>query len=404
MSRLFQLQENCLRAMGHSPPNIDTNEKISLKLNHVISLLFVISAQYPLISYIFYKRNDMEEITACLSVVFTNLLTVIKITTFLVFKKNFWKMINRFREMHEECKRSSDNVEQILILLNFMTARQKTGDGNLYGYVEEANKQASVLGRAYCISCGLTGVYFMLGPIVQIVTSKWRGTIYVRELPMPMKFPFNDVDSPGYEFGFMYTVLVTVVVVAYASAVDGLFISFAINLRGHFQTLQQEIEHFDLTLSEKDIQTGLKSVVDYHEELLSLSTKLRSIYMPTVFGQFVITSLQVGVIIYQLVTHMDSIMDLLLYASFFASIMLQLFIYCYGGEIIKVESLQVDVAVRLSNWYLASPRIRRSLSMIIMRSQREVLIRAGFYDASLANFVAICRTALSLITLIKSME
>jgi len=30
-------------------------------------------------------------------------------------------------------------------------------------------------------------------------------------------------------------------------------------------------------------------------------------------------------------------MDLLLYASFFGSIMLQLFIYCYGGEIIKAE-------------------------------------------------------------------
>jgi len=34
---------------------------------------------------------------------------------------------------------------------------------------------------------------------------------------------------------------------------------------------------------------------------------------------------------------MDSVMDLLLYASFFGSIMLQLFIYCYGGEIIKAE-------------------------------------------------------------------
>ncbi|XP_017035977.1 odorant receptor 82a isoform X2 [Drosophila kikkawai] len=327
----------------------------------------------------------MEEITACLSVVFTNLLTVIKITTFLVFKQNFWEMIHRFRQMHRQ-------------------SGQRAGGGDGYSYVEDANKQASLLGRAYCISCGLTGVYFMLGPIVQIITSNWRGTIYVRELPMPMKFPFNDVDSPGYEFGFLYTVLVTVVVVAYASAVDGLFISFAINLRGHFQTLQQEIEHFDLALSERETNAGLKSMVDYHEELLSLSRKLRSIYMPTVFGQFVITSLQVGVIIYQLVTHMDSVMDLLLYVTFFASIMLQLFIYCYGGEIIKVESLQVDVAVRVSNWYLASPNLRRSLSMIIMRSQREVLIRAGFYDANLANFVAICRTALSLITLIKSME
>lgn len=60
-------------------------------------------------------------------------------------------------------------------------------DGDGYGYVAAANKVASLLGRAYCVSCGFTGLYFMLGPIVNIVASKWRGTTYVRELPMPMK-------------------------------------------------------------------------------------------------------------------------------------------------------------------------------------------------------------------------
>ncbi|KAH8243994.1 hypothetical protein KR032_012052 [Drosophila birchii] len=385
MGRIFQLQENCLRVMGHSPLGIDSTEKGSLRLKHVISLLFVASAQYPLISNIFYKGNDMKEITACLGVVFTNLLTTVKITTFLMYRENFWTMIHRFREMHQQ-------------------PRQRAGEDKGYSYVEDANKQASLLGTAYCISCGLTGLYFMLGPIIQIVISRWQGTTYVREQPMPLKFPFNDLEDPGYEFVYLYTALVTVGVVAYASAVDGLFISFAINLRGHFQTLQQEIEHFDFTQSEKEAQASLKSVVDYHAELLSLSRELRSIYVPTVFGQFFITSLQVGVIIYQLVTHIESVMDLVVYTSFFASIMLQLFIYCYGAEIIKLESLQVDVAVRYSKWYLAYPKLRKSLSMIIMRSQREVLIRAGFYEASLENFVAICRTALSLITLIKSME
>ncbi|KAH8369416.1 hypothetical protein KR009_010312 [Drosophila setifemur] len=384
MGRLFQLQLNCLRAMGHTP-HMDKGGDGALRLKHIISLLFVVSAQYPLISYILHNRDDMEEITACLSVVLTNMLTVVKITTFLVYKQDFWEMIQHFREMHQQSSQ-----------------RSRLTDGS--GLVSEANKLAALLARAYCLSCSFTGLYFMLGPIVKIAASSWLGTTYVRELPMPMKFPFNDVDTPGYEFGFLYTVLVTIVVVAYASAVDGLFISFAINLRAHFQTLQRDIENSDFSLPEKETQAELQTIVDYHVKLLSLSRHLRTIYIPIVFGQFFITSLQVGVIIYQLVTHMDSVMDLLVYLSFFGSIMLQLFMYCYGGEIIKVESLRVDVAVRLTNWDVARPKLRRSLAFIILRSQREVLIKAGFYDASLANFVAICRTALSLITLIKSME
>lgn len=96
--------------------------------------------------------------------------------------------------------------------------------------------------------------------------------------------------------------LVTVVVVAYASAVDGLFISFAINLRAHFQTLQRDIQNSNYALPERETRAALRSAVDYHVELLSLSKHLRDIYTPIVFGQFFITSLQVGVIIYQLVT------------------------------------------------------------------------------------------------------
>ncbi|EDW83053.1 uncharacterized protein Dwil_GK22520 [Drosophila willistoni] len=385
MARLFLLQEICLRVMGHSPnTGKDTRSgKGVFSFSHIISLLFVISAEYPMISYIMYHNDDMELITATLSVVFTNLLTAIKIITFLVYKQDFWQMMQTFRQMHQQ------SVQTM---------------GKQDGYVTEANNLAARLGKAYCISCAFTGLYFFLGPIVKIIISKMRGTIYIRELPMNMKFPFNDVDSPGYEMAFVYTVFVTIVVVTYASAVDGLFISFAINLRAHFQALQQDIRNVDFMKAEKKVQSELISAVDYHVHLLNLSTILRFIYMPIVFAQFLITSLQVGVIIYQIVTHMSSIMALLVYFSFFGSIMLQLFIYCYGGEIIKVESLQVSVAVQISKWHLANPKQRRFLAFIMLRSQKEMLIKAGFYEASLANFLSICRTALSFITLIQSIE
>lgn len=90
--------------------------------------------------------------------------------------------------------------------------------------------------------------------------------------------------------------------VLYASAVDGLFISFAINLRAHFQALQQDIHLLAFGQEEQLVDKQLADVVEYHVQLLSLSRQLRHIYTPIVFGQFFITSLEVGVIIYQIVT------------------------------------------------------------------------------------------------------
>lgn len=110
------------------------------------------------------------------------------------------------------------------------------------------------------------------------------------------------MDSPGYEVGFIYTFFATVGVVLYASAVDGLFISFAINLRAHFQELQMQIEQLAFDRTERHVQRQLIQVVEYHVQLLGLAKELRLIYTPIVFGQFFITSIQVGVIIYQIMT------------------------------------------------------------------------------------------------------
>lgn len=104
MGRLFRLQETCLQAMGHTGGHENSIPDGKLSLKHIVSLAYVVSAQYPLISYIVYNIEDMEKVTACLSVVFTNMLTVIKITTFLAYKQDFWRMIQRFREMHQQCK------------------------------------------------------------------------------------------------------------------------------------------------------------------------------------------------------------------------------------------------------------------------------------------------------------
>ncbi|XP_023292433.2 odorant receptor 82a [Lucilia cuprina] len=382
MIELFGRQRQCLRIMGHQ--FVRDKSVLLGKWRNIVYfgvLMLVMSAQWPMINYAIYYIDNLQLATASLSICFTNILTVIKITTFLSYKWRFVALMTKLETMYQELK---DSAAKIIL--------------------ESANSTAIMVVKLYWISVCSTGTYFMMSPVLKIIWSKIRKTNAAWELPMPMRFAFDFETFPGYEFAYIYTGLVTLSVVMYAVATDGLFVSFAINLVSHLKILQKSIENNTFLKSDEELHKDLKSYIEYHNLILSLYNELRDIYSPIVFGQFLMTSLQVCVIVYQMVTHMDTILVLIINCTFLTSILLQLFIYCYGGEILKLESLMVGISVQLSNWYNLKPAHRRMLVLLMLRSQREAIIKAGFYEASLANFMAILKAAVSYITLIQSIE
>lgn len=75
------------------------------------------------------------------------------------------------------------------------------------------------------------------------------------------------------------------------------------------------------------------------------------------------------------------------------AIIIQLFVYSFGGQQIMDKSLSVTLEI-----YQAD----RDNRFIVLRTMKPVKIRAGFYHASLPTFRAILSSAASLITLLKS--
>nr|AID61224.1 odorant receptor [Calliphora stygia] len=382
MIDLFGRQRQCLRIMGHH--FVRDKSLLLRKWRNIVYfgvLMLVMSAQWPMINYAIYYIDNLELATASLSICFTNVLTVIKISTFLSYKWRFVALMTKLETMYQESKDPA--AKKIL---------------------KTANRSALMMVKLYWMSVCSTGMYFMMSPVLKILWSQIHKTEMVLDLPMPMRFAFDIESFPGYEIAYIYTGLVTLAVVMYAVATDGLFVSFAINLVSHLKILQKSIEENTFLKSDEELHGDLKSYIEYHNLILSLYNELREIYSPIVFGQFLMTSLQVCVIVYQMVTHMDTILVLIINITFLTSILLQLFIYCYGGEILKLESLMVGISVQISNWYNLKPSHRRMLVLLMLRSQREAIIKAGFYEASLANFMAILKAALSYITLIQSIE
>lgn len=115
------------------------------------------------------------------------------------------------------------------------------------------------------------------------------------------RFSFDAESLPGYAFGYVYTGVVTLAVVMYAAATDGLFVSFTINLVAHLQILQSSIKDNKFLKPDEEQHKELKGFIKYHNVILDLYNEVRDIYSPIVFGQFLMTSLQVCVIVYQMV-------------------------------------------------------------------------------------------------------
>lgn len=76
------------------------------------------------------------------------------------------------------------------------------------------------------------------------------------------------------------------------------------------------------------------------------------------------------------------------------AIIIQLFVYSFGGQQIMDKSLSVTSEIyELDKDYL----------LVILRSKRLLKIEAGFYHACLPTFRAILSSAASLMTLLKSL-
>lgn len=163
-------------------------------------------------------------------------------------------------------------------------------------------------------------------------------------------------------------------------SIDTLFLGACLNLCAHFEFLA------------KSYNGDKKKFVERHQKILDLAEDLCSVMRSVVFMQFVISSMLLCVLGFQVVMQ-EEFMKRMLAASFGVSVIIQLFVYSLGGQLILDKS--ITIADGFSEY-------EKDLVIIIARVQKPVKVTAWFYEVSLPTLRAILGTAASLITLLKS--
>jgi odorant receptor len=119
---------------------------------------------------------------------------------------------------------------------------------------------------------------------------------------------------------------------------------------------------------------------------------LNKIFKKVVFAQFLLSSVQLCVLGFQIVV-IENIAGLIVPLIFGFTIIIQLFVFALGGQLIVNTSVAVS-----ENCY----EVDRDLILIIARPQKLTLINSVFFTADLPSFLSIMRFTGSLITMLKS--
>nr|XP_031841802.1 odorant receptor 4-like [Nomia melanderi] len=82
-------------------------------------------------------------------------------------------------------------------------------------------------------------------------------------------------------------------------------------------------------------------------------------------------------------------------------IMVHMFVYCYVGELLLVESSSLGIAAYESRWYNVAPSDAKCLLFIIVRSSRPIYLKAGKFGIfSMEMFSKILRTAMGYLSVL----
>lgn len=133
-------------------------------------------------------------------------------------------------------------------------------------------------------------------------------------------------------------------------------------------------------------------------------TELAHLFSPIIFGQFIISVLQICTLAFQIQLGADISVDRQ-FANVVTSILalIELLIYCYFGNEVTAEGERIAVAAYATDWHRQEPRQRRYVRLMLMRAQKaNVLTGLKLAKCSLASYTSVLNMVGSSFALLRS--
>nr|QGW45394.1 odorant receptor 21 [Bradysia odoriphaga] len=290
-------------------------------------------------------------------------------------------------------------------------------------YYDKSRESLKIHGRASIISftfgltlavfANLTNLFFCLLPMVKDSYRLVMGIERSYDLPFKAVFPFNIFWSPLFEFIFVTSAYSGIMTATSIYSTDGLFLGICAHISSEFKIIgsrvstlieeeigsHQSIEKFSKEQNDR-LYKKLTIIVDDHSTVIDVCQKMSRCLSPNVLIHY-FTSAVITCICCLMILLAEGAAKII-FVNYIIASTTQVFVYSIGGNMLEDASTGIYFTAYDFPWYKCDERIRRTIQMIMIRSQRKTAIDVPFFEASLETFSVIIRTAGSYIALLNT--
>ncbi|XP_039747785.1 odorant receptor 4-like [Pararge aegeria] len=323
--------------------------------------------------------DELSMVAPCFTVC---LLGTAKIMPFFHNEDTFQEAVQKLRTIHPEMEESDDIERKIVV---------------------ESHKFLTSIIVFFFVAAGLVVVMFSCEPLMLMGYDYYNTGDVVLKLPFLIKY-FFDAYANITIWGFVYfhQVWSCIIVCVNLFAADTLFYIFCMYLRMHFRILGHQFQNV-VSVSGEETRKNLQKCVKRHQELIQLVNLLEILYSKSTLFNIISSSVLLCLSGFN-ITVVPNTSAILTFAPFLVMSLAQVFLICFFGDLLMASSIRISEAVYSCRWYDAEPAVRRSVLIIIIRSQKPCKVTASnFADLNLAAFTTILSRSWSCFALLKTM-
>lgn len=322
---------------------------------HIICAFGWCLALLSKIVLIFHHDNLMDASPTVLDVV-TYFLNILKVIHTIARKKDIWILFEDLKPLFD----------------------RRTNDNRKYGvkkYLQQYNR-VMVYYSAPLIS------FFGLN-VLSIVPFILFGTM---RLFLNYWYPFDPYQVNTFPFAYAWVLWAAYFSLTNMLATDATLYAIITILSMEFDILKSDLMNILKNLRDERSKK-MNELVDHHNILMSLCDRLEAIYSVTFLFSFVISSLIMCFVVFQ-ISQSNNFATIAFYFSYLGMMGGPIMMLCFYGQKLIDSSESVADGIYESEWEtLEDNDIKKLLALIMLRAQRyKKLTAMKFFEVSLVSF------------------
>ncbi|XP_055836728.1 odorant receptor 47b [Episyrphus balteatus] len=358
-----------LRAIGMLPSKT-SEESISYTLFNAFMMVSLIAFVASITADLYEASSDIIMFGEDLCVLVGVYLILLKIFLYRIYKKNIIYIVGEFRSLLNKYSTGSEAIRKI--------QRQS--------YIRDI-----VIFNTFLI----LGDFLFVALAFQPIFSGEPGT-----LPFRAKYPFSLENKRTFQavYGFQcFCTLICLKVIIYIDNVGCITIhQTAVNL----EILCEKIREFGKRRMSRE---DLGEIIAHHQRIIKLIKYVNKYYYYNFVGQVGASTFLICLTAFEAQIAKDQPFVALKFQLFMIASFNQLFYWCWVGNQVRFNSLEVAAAAFECEWLTQPPTFRRDLMFLILRAQKPLSFRAQpLYGFDFEAFSRILSSSYSVFTMLRT--